>query len=420
MTWGSPEGIDEPSDDEEEEEALEDLEDENQDEGEEEEEDEGEEDDDEADEDGDDGDEEPNQAITKKKKASKTSSGSIKVLAGGAASYVIPVVRPKPQRPADSDNGLRITQQKQLGRAWADGPRVDLVHLGFVQEDFERRQEAVANIREQMTLKSRPGYQLRVHVRWNCQSLTRLVLRRHFLWLPCVVSSLPEAVWDGDILQVHTHLLQRADVNMRDLVTGQLALNIAIQQQHEPIARLLIDRGADVNQQDDVSLLAPVHNAIIMGNKALFRRLLKAQADVELADREGFTPLHWASVRGYLDIVAQLVEISGADVNRQDAMGWTPLHIACFKGYPDLVEYLIVERHAKTEVEDCYGFTPMMFAWIAENMDVVKRLDDFVVQQETKRLRKLETGNQKHKKTKKKKKKRRLSPPKRLFLSTKN
>ncbi|KAG7392624.1 hypothetical protein PHYPSEUDO_015012 [Phytophthora pseudosyringae] len=391
-------GPGEPSDDEEEE-ALEDLED-NQD-GEESEE----EDDDEGEEDGDEG-----EAESTKKKASTTPSTSVKVLAGGAASYVIPPVRPKPQRPADSDSGVRITQQKQLGRAWEEGPRIDLVHLGYVQEDFERRQDAVANIRDRMALKSRPGYQLRVHTRWDCQSLARMILRRHFLWLPCVVSSLPEAVWDGDILQVHTHLLQRADVNMRDVVTGQLALNVAIQQQHEPIARLLIDRGADVNQQDDVSLLAPVHNAIIMGNKALFRRLLKAGADVELADREGFTPLHWASVRGYLEVVAQLVEISGADVNRQDAMGWTPLHIACFKGFPDLVEYLLVERHARADVEDCYGFSPMMFARIAENLDVVKRLDDLAVQQEAKR---------KTTKTKKKKK-RGLPSPKRLFLSTTN
>ncbi|KAE9031985.1 hypothetical protein PR003_g12073 [Phytophthora rubi] len=404
-------GVNEVNDDEEEE-ALEDVEDDDQNDEEEADEDEGEGDIDEEEND----DEEDDQDAKKKNKSSKTVSSSVKVLAGGAASYVIPPVRPRPQRPADSDAGVRITQQKQLGRAWADGPRVDLVHLEYVQEDFERRQEAVANIRERMTLKSRPGYQLRVHTKWNCQTLSRMILRRHFLWLPCVVSSLPEAVWDGDILQVHMHLLQRADVNMRDLVTGQLALNIAIQQQHEPIARLLIDRGADVNQQDDVSLLAPVHNTIIMGNKALFRRLLKAGADVELADREGFTPLHWASVRGYLEVVAQLVEISGADVNRQDAMGWTPLHIACCKGYPDLVEYFLVERHARTDLEDCYGFNPVMFARIAENMDVVKRLDDFAAQQEAKRLRKLAALNT----DKTNKKKRRQTSPKRLFISSKN
>ncbi|ETO67100.1 hypothetical protein F442_15772 [Phytophthora nicotianae P10297] len=400
MPSGQPESPDEPSD---EEESLEDVEDDNE-EGEEEEE---------ESEDNSDGDDNESNQTDSKKKMSKTPSSSVKVLAGGAASYVIPPVRSKPQRPVDSDSGVRITQQKQIGRAWADGPRIDLVHLDYVQEDFERRQEAVANIRERMTLKSRPGYQLRVRMRWNCQSLSRLILRRHFLWLPCVVSSLPEAVWDGDILQVHTHLLQRADVNMRDLVTGQLTLNIAIQQQHEPIARLLIDRGADVNQQDDISLLAPIHNSIIMGNKALFRRLLKAGADTELADREGFTPLHWASVRGYLEIVVQLVEVSRADVNRQDAMGWSPLHIACFKGYPDLVEYLLT-RHARIDVEDCYGFTPMLFARIAENIDVVKSLDEFVAQQEAKRLRKLTPNKPKTKK------KRRLYSPKRLFLSEEN
>ncbi|OWZ17933.1 hypothetical protein PHMEG_0008052 [Phytophthora megakarya] len=399
MTSGSPDSNDE---------AVEDVEEDSQDEDEE---------DDDEDEDQEDDDGAEDEEEGSKKMVSKTENSSAKILAGGAASYVIPPVRPKPPRPEDKA-GLRITQQKQIGRAWTDGPRIDLVHLGYVQEDFERRQDAVANIRDRMTMKSRPGYQLRVRIRWNCQSFTRMVLRRHFLWLPCVFSSLPEAVWDGDILQVHMHLLQGADVNMRDFVTGQLSLNIAIQQQQEPIARLLIDRGADVNQQDDYSLLAPIHNAIIMGNKALFRRLVKAGADADLADREGFTPLHWASVRGYLEIVAQLVENAKADVNLQDVMGWTPLHIACFKGYFDLVEYLLVERNASLEVEDCNGFTPMMFARIAENMDVVKRLDDFVVQQETLRLRKLEMEKKTHKKIKKKKRTR--SSPKRLFLSTKN
>lgn len=338
----------------------------------------------------------------KKMVQSATYTNSKVVLADGAASFVIPPVRLKPQRPADSTNGLRITQQKQLGQAWAEGPRIDLAYLGYAKKDFERRQEAVELIRERISAKSRPGYQLRVRTRWNCQSLSRLILRRHFLWLPCVVSTLPEAVWDGDILQVHTHLLQQADVNMQDLVTGQLALNIAIQQQHEPIARLLIERGADVNQQDDVSLLAPIHNSIIMGNKALFRRLLKIGADIELADREGFTTLHWACVRGYLEIIAQLVEVSGANINRQDAMGWTSLHIACFKGYMDVVEYLL-GRHACVDVEDCNGFTPIMFARFAENTNVVKRLNDFVMHEEKTRLQKLARGKLDKKATKKKK-----------------
>ncbi|RLN70966.1 hypothetical protein BBJ28_00019831 [Nothophytophthora sp. Chile5] len=417
MASGSLESLDEPHGDHEE--ALDDEDGDEQEEDEEEEE-EGDEDGEEEEEEDVDEDEETDQT-TSNKKTTKPVGSFVKVLPGGAASYVFPVVRPKPQRPADSDDGLRITQQKQLGRAWAGGPRVDLAHLGFVQEDFARRQEAVARIRERMTLKSRPGYQLRVQMRWDCQSLSRMLLRRHFSWLPCVASSLPEAVWDGDILQVHVHLLQRADVNCRDPMTGQLALNIAIQQQHEPIARLLLDRGADVNQQDDTSLLAPLHNAIIIGNKALFRRLLKAGADAQLADREGFTPLHWASVRGYLEVIAQLVELCGADVDRQDAMGWTPLHIACFKGYSDLVEYLLVERGARTDLEDCYGFTPLMFARVAENMDVIKRLDDFAAQQEAKKQRILTAaGKKKTKKTQKRKKKRGLSSPKRMFVTSKN
>ena len=53
------------------------------------------------------------------------------------------------------------------------------------------------------------------------------------------------------------------------------------------------------------------------------------------------TPLLWAAVRGYLEIVAQLIEY-GADVNVQDNEGWTALHIVCFKGYVEIVDYLLV------------------------------------------------------------------------------
>jgi ankyrin repeat protein len=158
--------------------------------------------------------------------------------------------------------------------------------------------------------------------------------------MPFVRATLGHAAWDGDILQVHNLLLMHGEVNARD-ANGQLILNICIQQQHEPIIRLLLDRGADFDLQDEGTLMTPMNNSIIMGNKALTRRLIKKGADVNLADGEGMTPLLWASMRGYLELVAQLIEY-GADVNHQDIEGWTSLHIVCFKGYVDLLDYVLM------------------------------------------------------------------------------
>lgn len=364
----------------------------------------------------------------------KRSSNKVAVGVPSSPSAVLKV-RPRPRKPDDlAAASMRITQQKRLGRAWGGGddgtderggPRIDLAHLAYVQEDFSRRTDAVAQLRTRMAAKSRPGYELRVQRRWDCASVSRMVLRRHFAWLPCVVATMMDAVWDGDILQVHSLLLEKREVvNFRDPRTGQRALNLAIQQQHEPIVRLLLDRGADVNEPDADSggaLLAPVHNALIMGNKALFRRLLKAGANPEQQDGEGFTPLLWASARGYLEVAAQLVETHGADVNHQDVLGWTPLHIACFKGYADMVDYLLVERGARTDVEDANGFTPFMFARIAEHRDIIERLDAHAATMERKRLQRLARLNNKSKvKAVKKTKKSANTSPKRMFVTSKN
>lgn len=313
-------------------------------------------------------DKHPSSSHQKQQKQQRTSA---KVLAAGNSP---PKFAPRPKKPADFD-GRTVVAQKHIGRAWANGPRIDLEHFKYVQEDFSRRQDAVAHLRERMAAKSRPGYQLRVQRKWTCATFSRMLLRRHFSWTPWVVATMADAVWDGDILQVHGMLVRRGDVNARDL-RGQLVLNIAIQQQHEPITRLLLDRGADFDLQDDGTLTTPLISSIIMGNKALTRKLLARGADVNLTDGEGLSPLAWATMRGYLELVAQLIEL-GAEVDRRDVEGWTALHIACYKGYAEIVEYLLVTGGATLASEDVNNFTPLLFARIAENADIVKKLDEY-------------------------------------------
>ncbi|KAJ0394923.1 hypothetical protein P43SY_003142 [Pythium insidiosum] len=71
---------------------------------------------------------------------------------------------PRPQRPADAD-GRTLLQQKRIAHAWENGPTIDALHFKYVQADFTRRQAAVDQLRERMYKKSRPGYELRCHIR---------------------------------------------------------------------------------------------------------------------------------------------------------------------------------------------------------------------------------------------------------------
>eukprot|EP00522_Entomoneis_paludosa_P001502 CAMPEP_0172469562 /NCGR_PEP_ID=MMETSP1065-20121228/64066_1 /TAXON_ID=265537 /ORGANISM="Amphiprora paludosa, Strain CCMP125" /LENGTH=66 /DNA_ID=CAMNT_0013227273 /DNA_START=48 /DNA_END=244 /DNA_ORIENTATION=+ len=50
-------------------------------------------------------------------------------------------------------------------------------------------------------------------------------------------------------------------------------------------------------------------------------------ANMEAKTNDGWTPLHWASKRGHLEVVRRLFDL-GANVNKQDICGLTPLHLA--------------------------------------------------------------------------------------------
>ena len=64
---------------------------------------------------------------------------------------------------------------------------------------------------------------------------------------------------------------------------------------------------------------------------------------------DGFSPLHHAAQRGWVQIVAYLLE-RHADPCIADGQGWTPLHLAAQKGHLPVVR-LLVEYGAKIDAK---------------------------------------------------------------------
>ncbi len=60
----------------------------------------------------------------------------------------------------------------------------------------------------------------------------------------------------------------------------------------------LLDNGADVNANHCDTKRTPLVEATIRGDEKMVERLVSEGADVNIEDREGMTPLHWASHRG--------------------------------------------------------------------------------------------------------------------------
>ena len=93
------------------------------------------------------------------------------------------------------------------------------------------------------------------------------------------------------------------------------------------IVRLLLERGTDINAQDEWGRSA-LMIAADAGYLETVKLLLDWEANVHLKDLRGYTALMRAAWKGHLDIVTALID-RGADVNGVDEKhGYTALLLA--------------------------------------------------------------------------------------------
>src|ERR1700674_113384 len=78
-------------------------------------------------------------------------------------------------------------------------------------------------------------------------------------------------------------------------------------------------------------------DAVKQGNRAAVRALITERANVNAAEPDGMTPLHWA-VRGDDLQTAQLLIRAGANVKATSRYGITPISLAAQNGNAPLVE----------------------------------------------------------------------------------
>ena len=111
---------------------------------------------------------------------------------------------------------------------------------------------------------------------------------------------------------------------------------------NENLCRLLLDHNADVNIQDNAGR-TPLHWCASTGNENLCRLLLEHNADVNIQDKDGSTPLHLSARRNRdcSKIIDLLVKYGVQNINIHDAEGLTPLQLAVRHGNWQVVEKLV-------------------------------------------------------------------------------
>ena len=112
-------------------------------------------------------------------------------------------------------------------------------------------------------------------------------------------------------------------------VDGFTPLHLAAFFGREEAAKVLVERGADVNlvARNPNLHVTPLHSAAAGGHGAIVKLLLEHGADPNAAQDGGFTPLHSAAQNDDRESVEALLE-AGADPARANDEGKTPADLA--------------------------------------------------------------------------------------------
>jgi uncharacterized protein len=137
--------------------------------------------------------------------------------------------------------------------------------------------------------------------------------------------------------------------------------------------RALLKNGEDVNAAQGDGMTA-LHWAARNGDAELTQMLLYAGANVKATTRlGGYTPLLMAADQGHAGVIAALLS-GGADAKAPNALGTTPLMLAAASGNPQAVT-ILVENGAEIEAkENTFGQTPLMFAAASNRVEAIKAL----------------------------------------------
>jgi ankyrin repeat protein len=127
------------------------------------------------------------------------------------------------------------------------------------------------------------------------------------------------------------------------------------------LVRALIKQAADVNAAQGDGMTA-LHWAASQDDVAMAQLLLQAGANIRAKTRlGGFTALWMASQNGNARMI-ELLLTAGADANVATTLGMTPLMMAAGAGRVDAIKALVVHGADVNAREQTYGQTPLMFA----------------------------------------------------------
>ncbi len=164
-----------------------------------------------------------------------------------------------------------------------------------------------------------------------------------------------------------------AEVDAKDK-SGNTPFHFAVKNGHWKLIYLLMDKGAIISKDDNLLPDEKASLHAVWSNQAdVLKLLLDHGADVNAADRWGWSLLHYTGGSGNADMTRMLLD-KGANPNSVErGRGQTPLHRAAFRSRKTVAEMLLANG-ANMDTRDWNGKTPLSLAKENGNTEIVELL----------------------------------------------
>jgi len=157
-------------------------------------------------------------------------------------------------------------------------------------------------------------------------------------------------------------------VPLNDFIENRTPLYIAAEVGNAAAARILLNRGVDVNKGTELTKETPLHKAAELGNVEIATMLLDAGCVVDQPDNRGSTPLLCAAQEGHVNVVQLLVERGANLRNVTNLLFNNALHKATEYGRSEAVRFLLEKASFLAFGYNKDGLAPIHMLFINDDL----------------------------------------------------